>query len=136
MKIYSAQTIKNPADSDDLLCVWETGKQIPFDVKRIYHIGNVKAGTVRGHHAHKKLEQILLCPYGSIEVALDDGTEVKNCLLDSPDKGLYVGPGVWHTMKWIESGSLLLVMASNFYVEEDYIRNYGKFKEKFPGETS
>lgn len=129
MKIYSAQTIKNPADSDDLLCVWETGKQISFDVKRIYHIGNVKAGTVRGHHAHKKLEQILLCPYGSIEVALDDGTEVTTCLLDSPDKGLYVGPSMWHTMKWMVDNSVLMVYASEHYREEDYIRDYKIFTE-------
>lgn len=127
MKIYSAQTIKNPADSDDLLCVWEVGKQIPFEVKRIYHIGNVKAGTVRGHHAHKTLEQILICPYGSIEVNLDDGTGVKTCLIDSPDKGIYVGPGIWHTMKWHKDNSILLVYASQKYDENDYIRDFCEF---------
>lgn len=125
--LKQAQTIKRPEAPEECLCVWETGRHVPFEIKRAYHISGVKTGGVRGHHAHKSLEQILLCPYGAIEVTLDDGTKRESVLLDRPDKGLYVGPAQWRIMKWITDDSILFVFASDHYNEADYIREYEAF---------
>jgi len=100
-----------------------------FDIKRVYFTTNVAVGETRGHHAHKTLEQILLCPCGTIEVTLDDGKgTIETVCLDRPDKGLYVGPSLWRTMKWLAHDSLLLVFASQPYEEADYIRDYEQFR--------
>ena len=81
------------------------------------------------HHAHKKLEQLLICVYGEIEIQLDNGNgETETVILNDPSKGLYVGPMMWHTMKWLKNDSILLVLASAHYNEADYIRNYDEFK--------
>lgn len=121
----NAKLITN--SSEETLAVWEVGHHLPFDIRRVYHIGNVAAGVTRGHHAHKTLEQILLCPYGAIEVMLDNGETQQSIILDHPDKGLYVGPALWRTMRWIREGSVLLVFASQHYNEADYIRDYANF---------
>lgn len=100
----------------------------PFDIKRIYYTYKVNAGITRGFHAHKELQQILICMYGKIEVTLDNGEgNVDTFVLDSPEKGLYAGAQTWRTMKWLESDSVLLVLASEHYNESDYIRDYEEF---------
>lgn len=100
----------------------------PFDIKRIYYTYKVNAGITRGFHAHKELQQILICMYGKIEVTLDNGEgNVDTFILDSPEKGLYVGAQTWRTTKWLESDSVLLVLASEHYNESDYIRDYEEF---------
>lgn len=111
------------------LCVAEGGSfSIPFDIKRVYYIYGAKENIVRGHHAHKKLEQILICAYGAIEITLDYGNgKQESIVLRNPSDGLYVGPSVWRTMKWLESDSVLLVLASGHYDESDYIRDYDEF---------
>lgn len=105
----------------------EANMNVPFDIKRIYYIYNVPIKTKRGMHAHKTLQQILWCPYGEIEVILDNGKEKVNYLLDSPDKTLLVLKGNWHDMYWKKEGSVLCVAASEYYDEEDYIRDYDQF---------
>lgn len=100
---------------------------IPFSIKRIYYISKVKADTKRGKHAHKTLQQILWCPYGEIEVLLDNGKEKVSYLLDSPKKGLLVLKGYWHDMYWKKEGAVLCVAASDYYNEDDYIRDYDEF---------
>lgn len=101
---------------------------IPFEIKRVYYSYGVKPGNVRGGHAHKVLEQFLICVNGAIEVLLDDGFgQTEKLVLDSPEKGLLLGPDLWHTMRWIEENSVLLVLASGHYDESDYIRNYNAF---------
>ena len=112
------------------LCVTESHSDvIPFDIKRVYYIYNVASGIIRGFHAHKELQQILVCIYGSIEISLDDGHgNIETKILDNPSVGLYVGPSTWRTMKWLKDNSVLLVFASEHYNEDDYIRNYDEFK--------
>lgn len=106
----------------------EACRDVPFDIKRVYFSYGVKPELERGKHAHKKLEQFLICIKGSIEVLLDNGLgEVSNVTLNRPDQGLPLPPGIWHTMKWLEEGSVLLVLASDYYDESDYIRNYADF---------
>ena len=106
------------------------GEKFDFDVKRIYFTRDVEVGQVRGHHAHKTLRQVLLCPHGAIRVLLDNGLGGKeSTVLDTPEKGLYVGPALWRTMEWLKPKSLLLVFASQNYEAADYIRDYDEFIE-------
>ena len=109
------------------LSFFESNREVPFNIKRIYYIYNVPVGIKRGMHAHKKLRQILWCPFGEIEVILDNGKAKKSYLLDSPEKALLVKEGYWHDMHWKMSNSVLCVAASDYYNEDDYIRNYDDF---------
>lgn len=121
------RTAHNPAEGT--LCVAEARTpEIPFEIKRVYYTYGAEKDIVRGNHAHKKLEQILMCPYGSIEVTLDDGhSNTETVILNDPSITLYVGPSTWRTMKWLRSNSVLLVLASEHYDESDYIRDYESF---------
>jgi dTDP-4-dehydrorhamnose 3,5-epimerase-like enzyme len=109
------------------LSFFETRRDIPFNIKRIYYTYGIPTESKRGMHAHKELQQILWCPYGSIEVVLDNGIEKSTYLLDSPEKGLLVLKGYWHDMYWKEENSVLCVAASEHYDEADYIRDYDEF---------
>lgn len=96
-------------------------------VKRLYSISSLKLNTKRGYHAHKNLKQLAWCPYGIVEITLDDGVSSNKFRLDSPEKAVYIGPGIWHEMKWLKSNSVLSVAASEHYDEDDYVRDYEKF---------
>ena len=109
------------------LSFFESNKDIPFNINRIYYTYHVPVDVKRGMHAHKELQQVLWCPYGEIEVILDDGKEKRSYLLDSPEKALLVLKGYWHDMYWRKEGSVLCVAASEYYDEEDYIRDYDEF---------
>lgn len=98
-----------------------------FQMKRFYYIYDVPAETQRGGHAHKKLKQLLFCPYGSIRIELDDGNERKAEILDNPEEGLLLEPGIWRDMYWNIDNSVLCVAASEEYDETDYIRDYDEF---------
>ncbi len=105
----------------------ESNKDIPFDIKRIYYIYEVPLGTKRGMHAHKDLKQVLWCPYGEIDIVLDNGIEKKKYTLNEPNKLILVGSGVWRDMYWKKEGAVLCVAASDYYDESDYIRDYDEF---------
>jgi dTDP-4-dehydrorhamnose 3,5-epimerase-like enzyme len=105
----------------------EAERHVPFPVRRVYFSTGASTGCVRGKHAHRALEQVLICVHGEIRVMLEEGGERSTCVLDDPAVGLYVGPMTWHTMTWIEDDSVLLVLASDYYDEADYIRDYGEF---------
>lgn len=109
------------------LSFFEGTCDVPFEIKRIYYIHGVPSGSQRGGHAHKALQQILFCPYGKIEIILDDTKERTSVMLDSADKGLIIGPGLWREMIWHEENAVLCVAASEYYDEKDYIRNYEDF---------
>ncbi|WP_367362451.1 FdtA/QdtA family cupin domain-containing protein [Mesotoga sp.] len=127
MQHYSLNERKTDNSKDGTLVFFEAEKDIPFDFKRVYYTYGVKEGIIRGHHAHKALEQLLICVYGAIEVMCDNGEKNEYTVLDDPAKGLYVGPGIWHTIKWLRNDSVLLVLASEYYDESDYIRDYDEF---------
>jgi dTDP-4-dehydrorhamnose 3,5-epimerase-like enzyme len=110
------------------LSVGEVSRQIPFDIKRFYTITRLNPGAVRGRHAHRQLEQVLFCLKGKAEIFLDDGTKSKTVVLDGPDTGLYVPPGIWHEVRKFEDGAILLVLASGIFDESDYIRDYEEFR--------
>lgn len=124
--------IKSIVHEDNALggiSVFEGNRDLPFGIKRIYYIHDVAAGQWRGKHAHRTLEQMLFCPYGKIRITLDNGFEKAEILLDRPDKGLIVHPGLWRDMLWEQDNSVLCVAASEYYDENDYIRDYGEFLE-------
>lgn len=118
-----------PPHGDDRgqLVAIEEFKDIPFSVKRVYYIYDTKEGVRRGFHAHKKLEQILICVHGSCKIHLDNGTETEEVLLDKPFEGLYISNNMWREMYDFSEGAVLLVLASELYTEDDYIRNYDEF---------
>lgn len=100
---------------------------VPFEVKRIYYLYGVPENQERGAHAHKELFQLLLAASGSFNVELDDGKNKKKIFLNSPSKGLLIVPGIWRNLTNFSFGSVALVLASEYYTEADYIRNYDEF---------
>lgn len=111
------------------ISVVENGKEVPFNVKRIYYLYDVPGGADRGGHAHKELYQLIVAASGAFTVVLDDGTEKKVFTLNRPYKGLLVKPGIWRTLTDFSSGSICMVLASEKYDEKDYIRSYDEFVE-------
>lgn len=109
------------------LVALEQNKDVPFEIKRIYYIYGTPKNVTRGYHAHKNLKQILICIHGSCKIKLDNGFESKIILLDKPYEGLYVESNMWREMFDFSSDAVLLVLASELYDEEDYIRNYDDF---------
>ena len=121
------------------LSFFEGTRDFPFEIKRFYYIHGAPDGSQRGGHAHRQLRQMLFCPYGSIEILLDDSTEKVSVLLDDPSKGLVICPGLWRDMVWHQEDSVLCVAASEFYDEKDYIRCYDAFlqyKKSQKGESA
>lgn len=109
------------------ISVVENGKEVPFDVKRIYYLYDVPGGADRGGHAHKELYQLIVAASGAFTVVLDDGTDKKTFTLNRPYQGLLVKPGIWRTLTDFSSGSICVVLASEKYDEKDYIRSYEDF---------
>jgi hypothetical protein len=99
-----------------------------FETKRIYYLYDVPFGTERGGHAHKDLHQLVLAPSGSFNIVLFDGELKKEITLNQPNVGLLIVPGIWRELNSFSSGSLCLVLASDLYKENDYIRDLNEFK--------
>ncbi|MCD0473289.1 FdtA/QdtA family cupin domain-containing protein [Flavobacterium sp. EDS] len=100
---------------------------VPFDIKRVYYLYDVPSGAERGGHAHKNLQQFLVALSGSFDVVLNDGRESKNITLNKPFEGLLIKPGIWRELQNFSSGSVCLVVASEVYIETDYIRDFEEF---------
>lgn len=96
---------------------------IPFDIKRVYYITKVPQDISRGFHAHRKLHQVLICLNGSIKIKVKNPKEETEFILNNPSVGLYLGPYTWREMYDFSEGAVLLVLASDYYSESDYIRN-------------
>lgn len=105
----------------------ENGIDIPFNVRRCYYLYDVPGGESRGAHAHKRLYQLIIAASGSFTVTLDDGRLKRTFLLNRPYQGLLVVPGIWRTLDDFSSGSVCLVLASEKYDKNDYIRDYEEF---------
>ena len=129
IKNYKLIKLKQIIDKKDgILSIAEEKVQIPFKIKRVYHIyglNNISAN--RGYHAHKRLEQVIFCINGSFKLMIDDGTNKKNLILNNPNKGVYIGKKLWHTMSKFSRNCIMLVFASDFFNESDYIRDYDNF---------
>ena len=105
----------------------EEFKDIPFEIKRVYYMYDTGEGVRRGFHAHKSLQQILVCIHGSCKILLDNGREKKIIPLEKPYEGLYIANNMWREMFDFSPDAVLLVLASDYYNEADYIRNYDEF---------
>ena len=114
-------------DDRGMLVALEEYKDIPFEIKRVYYMYDTKKDVHRGFHAHKSLEQILMCIHGSCKVLLDNGTEKKIVSLEKPYEGLYIANNMWREMYDFSEDAVLMVLASEYYKEEDYIRDYNEF---------
>lgn len=108
----------------------EYPKQLEFPLKRIYYIFDVKDGVRRGYHSHNDLEQILIAVHGKVKVLIKTPYEEEIVELDSPNKGLYIGPMIWREMFDFENETVLVVLASHEYDENDYIRDWNDYLEK------
>ncbi len=114
-------------DERGQLVAIEELKDIPFTVKRVYYMYDTGEDVRRGFHAHKALEQILVCVHGSCKILLDDGFEKKVVPLERPYEGLYVANNMWREMYDFSSDCVLMVLASELYDQSDYIRDYDEF---------
>ena len=114
-------------DDRGMLVALEEYKDIPFEIKRVHYMYDTKKDVHRGFHAHKSLEQILICIHGSCKVLLDNGTEKKIVSLEKPYEGLYIANNMWREMYDFSEDAVLMVLASEYYKEEDYIRDYNEF---------
>jgi dTDP-4-dehydrorhamnose 3,5-epimerase-like enzyme len=131
MKVDGSRIIDFPKISDARgnLSFIEENNQITFPIKRVYYLYDVPSGATRGGHAHKTLNEIIIALSGSFDVVLDDGLEKKMFFLNRPHYGLYIPPGTWREIENFSSNSVALALASEFYDEKDYIRDYEVFKK-------
>lgn len=133
--IYDSTTIQLPKINNiagNITPIDNSAKIIPFDVKRVYYLYDVPGGENRGAHAHKELHQLIIAASGSFDITLDDGTTRRTFNLNRPYLALYMPSGLWRELDNFSSGAICLVLASNKYDEQDYIREYQsfiKFKE-------
>lgn len=128
-EVINIRTVMNEDLAYGGLSFFEGEHDIPFAIKRVYCIYETEAGLHRGYHAHKLNYQMLFCPYGEIDIILDDGKSREIVTLDSPSKGLLLYPGLWREMEWKKDKSVLCVAASEYYDPKEYIRDYDEFKE-------
>ena len=128
-KVIKLKTKRDINNHKGSLTFFETLSDIHFEIKRVYYIYGVDRGVERGGHAHLNLIQILFCPYGSIELKLDDGENVNTITLDDPSIGLVLSPIIWREMNWKIKDSVLCVACSDKYMESDYLRSYEDFKK-------
>ena len=114
-------------DERGQLVALEEFKDIPFEIKRVYYMYDTGEGIHRGFHAHKTLKQILICIHGSCKVLLDNGEEKKIVSLEKPYEGLCIAHNMWREMYDFSPDAVLMVLASEYYDESDYIRDYDEF---------
>ena len=126
-RVIDVKTIQNEDPKYGALSFLEGKRDIPFPIRRVYWITETEADLHRGFHAHKLNCQLLYCPYGVLDIILDDGEQKTTVTLDKPGKGLILMPGLWREMVWKQSGSVLCVLASEYYDAQEYIRNYDEF---------
>lgn len=119
-------------ERDGVLSIMEGNKDIPFDIKRVYYINHLEnLQSVRGKHAHKALQQVIFCINGSFILSLDDGRTKQDVHMWRDNVGVLLDTGLWHEMHSFSSGCILLIVASDYYDEADYIRDYDEFLKQY-----
>ena len=131
LTVFDCPLIKLSEGSEQIISA-EKGN-MPFDVSRVFYSYDIPQGEARGAHAHKACHQLLVAVKGTFEVVLDDGTDTRVVLLDSPDCGLHVKPGIWAAEQNFTEGTICLVLASHGYDENDYIRDYDDYLRYIKG---
>lgn len=120
-------SLKQIGDRNGHMSILNNDIDLPFLVKRVFYLYDIPGGESRGAHAHKFCHQFLVCISGSFEVLLDDGFVKRSVLLNNPNCGLHIPPGIWASENNFSSGSICLVFASHEYSEGDYIRSYNEY---------
>lgn len=108
----------------------EALKEVPFNIKRIYYIYGVPNGVTRGFHSHRNLEQVLICVHGKVNIRVKTPYQEEIIVLDNPNIGLYIGHMVWREMFSFSNDAVLVVLASEYYTEQDYIRDIDLYKKE------
>lgn len=124
-KIIDLPKVEDPRGN---LTFIETGRHVPFDIRRVYYLYDVPGGSHRGGHAHKNLHQLLIAMSGSFDIALDDGRTKFKYNMNRSYYGLYIPPMIWREIDNFSSGSVCMVLASEHYDENDYFRDYDEFR--------
>src|SRR5688500_7243854 len=129
MSLHDCRIVELPKiqDARGNLSFIESSRHIPFDIKRVYYLYDVPGGSDRGAHAHKRLHQFIVAMSGSFDVVLDDGKQQQRFHLNRSYNGLYVCPMMWRYLDNFSSGAVCMVLASEFYDETDYFRDYEQF---------
>lgn len=130
MSLIKFLDVKTLGDERGHLIALENDKSVPFTIKRVYYLTGTQPGVPRGFHAHKELTQVAVCVSGRCLMKMDDGHAQEEVWLDAPDKAIVIDKMIWHEMHDFSSDCVLLVLASDFYDEQDYIRNYEAFVEQ------
>lgn len=124
------QLIQVPKIFDDCyLCFAQRLDHIPFPIKRVYYIFEASTKLPRGLHAHKKTKQVLFCIQRSVKITMDDGRKRGSIILNQPDIGVFIDKMVWHEMRGFKKDTVLLILASTLFDQNDYIRDYDEFKK-------
>lgn len=124
---YNLLNFRVRGDHTGNLVALEKGAEFPFDIKRVYYIWGTDKDAVRGKHAHRKLEQVIVCTSGSCDFLLDDGNERAKVHLDNPTQGLHIKSNIWREFTNFSPDCVVIVLASEHYDEKDYIRSYDTF---------
>ena len=129
MSIDKCKIVELPKISDPRgnLTFVENGRHVPFDIKRVYYLYDVPGGSSRAAHGHKTLHQLMIAMSGSFDITLDDGFNKQSFHLNRSYYGLYLPPMIWRDLDNFSSGSVCMVLASDFYNEADYYRDYNTF---------
>lgn len=130
---YRLMGLKVHGDNRGKLISLEGNRDIPFEIKRVYWIFDTLPNEDRGMHAHRNMEQIIVAMDGACQFVLDDGEKRETVWLNRPDQGLYIGKNMWREMKHFSYGCKLMILASDYYDEKEYIRNYDEFKKEVCG---
>lgn len=120
-------------DDSGWLISLQTHEQVPFDIRRVYYIFGTQQGICRGMHAHRDLEQVVVCVSGRCTFRVDDGFQREVYCLDSPQRGIYLGNNVWREMSHFSPNCVLIVLASRHYDPTDYIKDYNEFLARVRG---
>jgi len=127
MSNFKLLDFKTLGDERGSLIALEENYNAPFEIKRVYYIFDTKKGVRRGYHAHRDLKQIAIAVKGSCKFLIDDGNKKEDILLDNPNKGLLIEGLIWREMYDFSEDCVLMVIASEYYDEKDYIRDYDDF---------
>ena len=131
--MHNIVKLKVMGDERGKLIALESNKNLPFAIKRVYYIYDTLPDEERGFHAHKQLEQLVVAMDGACEFVLDDGQKRQSIWLNRPDVGLYIGKNMWREMRNFSYGCKLMILASDYYDESEYIRDYDEFLKAVKG---
>ena len=129
MALSDCRVLEVPRFTDERgsLSVLESQRQVPFEIRRVYYLYDIPAGQARAAHGHRALQQIMIALSGSLEIQLDDGFDRRSFRMDRPDRALYIAPGMWRDLGSFSGGAVCLVLASEYFDEADYLRDYDEF---------